>query len=254
VVLTRRGEQYYARQVVFNLPLDLSTRLLGRTLKGRLRRLEAKSRAVWSAFTAYLAIDRSAVGEQSPFFHQVLQSYDQPIHDGNNVLISLSPPDDEGYGPQGVRVATLSTHTRPADWFDLSRTEYQRKKEDYQDRILSALTRALPDAPGSLVHAEFASPRSFRRYTRRTAGAVGGAPVSRFNSNFLAVSSNALGHGLWTVGDTVFPGQGTMATVISAIRVVERLTGTTWAEIRRANGPDHDRAGLAGSACLQPQP
>src|SRR5271157_1944694 len=89
---------------------------------------------------------------------------------------------------------------------------------------------------------------------RRTAGAVGGAPVPRFNSNFLAVSSDVLGHGLWTVGDTVFPGQGIMATVISAIRVVERLTGTTWAKIRRAHGPDHDRAGLAGSACLQPQP
>ena len=79
-------------------------------------------------------------------------------------------------------------------------------------------------------------------------------PSRALNSNFLAVSSDVLGHGLWTVGDTVFPGQGTMATVISAIRVVERLTGTTWAKIRRAHGPDHDRAGLAGSACLQPQP
>ncbi|MGO9597489.1 MAG: hypothetical protein ACLP7Q_05655 [Isosphaeraceae bacterium] len=116
------------------------------------------------------------------------------------------------------------------------------------------LARALPYAPGSLVHAEIASPRSFRRYTLRTAGAGGGAPVSRINSNFLAVSSDVLGHGPWAVGDSVFPGQGSMATVISAIRVVERLMGTTWAKIRRAHGPDHDRAGLAGSASLQPQP
>ena len=68
------------------------------------------------------------------------------------------------------------------------------------------------------MHAEFASPRSFRRYTRRTAGAVGGAPVSRSNSNFLAVGPDVLGPGLWVVGDSVFPGQGTMATVLSAIR------------------------------------
>ncbi len=83
-----------------------------------------------------------------------------------------------------------------------------------------------------LAHAEFASPRSFRRYTRRTAGAVGGAPVSRSNSNFLAVDPGVLGRGLWVVGDSVFPGQGTMATVLSAIRVVERITGVSWTALR----------------------
>src|SRR5262249_45963117 len=73
----------------------------------------------------------------------------------------------------------------------------------------------------------------FRRYTRRTDGAVGGAPVSRSNSNFLAVGPDVLGPGLWIVGDSVFPGQGTMATVLSAIRVVERITGVAWTTIRR---------------------
>ena len=242
VVVTRRRHRLHTRQVAFNLPLDLAARLLDRPLAGRVARAERKSRAAWSAFTGYLAIDRAAVPDDTPLFHQVLQSYDRPLHDGNNVLVSLSPVDDEGYGPSSVRVATLSTHTRPADWEGLEADAYRAKKADHEARLLAALARALPNAPNALVHAEFASPRSFRRYTRRTGGAVGGAPVSRSNSNFLAVGPDVMGPGLWLVGDSVFPGQGTMSTVLSAIRVVERITGVSWTAMRAMPLPSKIRA------------
>ena len=234
VVTTRRRDRVSTRQVAFNLPLNLAASLLGRGLEGRLGRRENQTRAAWSAFTGYLAIRRSALDDGGPLFHQVLQEYDRPIHDGNNVLISLSTPGDEGHGPSDVRVATMSTHTRPADWLDLGRPAYDAKKSEYRDRMLAALRRALPDAPANLVHAEFATPASFARYTRRVGGAVGGAPVSRRNSNLLAVGSDVFGPGLWVVGDSVFPGQGTMAVVMSAIRVVERITGESWVDIRRS--------------------
>jgi phytoene dehydrogenase-like protein len=226
IVTTRRRTRIRTRQVAFNLPLDRAAALLGRGLDGRLGRAEARSRASWSACTAYLAIRRAAVPDDGPLFHQVLQSYDAPIHGGNNVLVSLSPLEDPGYGPADVRVATLSTHTRPADWNALDDTAHAALKAVYRERLLSALGRALPDAPGALVHAEFATPRSFARYLRRREGAVGGAPVRRGNSNFLAVGSDVLGPGLWVVGDSVFPGQGTMAVVLSAARVVERIAET----------------------------
>ncbi len=235
-VTTRRRHVLRARQVAFNLPLDLAAGLLRRPIQGRLASMEGKSRAAWGAVTAYLAIDRAAVPDDSPLFHQVLQSYDRPIHDGNNVLVSLSPPDDPGYGPPGVRVATLSTHTAPQEWAGLGPEAYSAKKADYRDRLLLALGTALPEAPGSLVHAEFSTPRSFARYTRRALGAVGGPPVSRRNSVFFAVDADVLGPGLWVVGDSVFPGQGTMATVLSAIRVVERITGQSWERMKRGDG------------------
>ena len=228
LVTTRRRDRLPTRQVAFNLPLDLAASLLGRCLEGRLKRGHDRSRASWSAFMGYVAIHRSAVDDSGPLFHQVLQAYDRPIHDGNNVLVSLSPPGDEAYGPPEVRVATMSTHTRPGDWSGLHPHAYEAKKAEYRGLLLAALRRALPDAPDNLVHAEFATPRSFARYTRRTLGAVGGPPVSRRNSNLLAVGSDVLGPGLWVVGDSVFPGQGTMAVVLSAIRVVERITGRPW--------------------------
>jgi phytoene dehydrogenase-like protein len=240
-VTTRRGGRLRARQVIFNLPLDLAARLLGRGLEGRLGRLERRSRAAWGAFTGYLAIERDAVPDEGPLFHQVLRDYDRPPHDGNNVLVSLSSPDDPGYGPSDVRVATMSTHTRPGDWQGLDRAAYLAKKADYQERLLDALERAIPGATCRLRHAEFASPRSFQRYTRRTSGAVGGPPASRVNSNLFAVGSDVLGPGLWLVGDSVFPGQGTMAVVLSAVRVVERLTGRSWAQLRESGSIHGDQ-------------
>ncbi len=228
VTTRRRGEPLRTRRVAFNLPLDLASRLLDRPLEGRLETLEKRSRAVWSAFTAYLAIDRGAVPDDSPLFHQVLRDYDQPIHDGNNVLISLSPIGDSGYAPPHARAATLSTHVDPAEWIGLGEDDRESKKREYGDRMIRALGRALPNAPAALIYGEFATPRAFERYTRRTDGRVGGAPAGLWNGHVFAVGSDVLGKGLWVVGDSVFPGQGTLATVVSAIRAVERITGISW--------------------------
>ncbi len=252
VVVTRRRDRLRTREVALNLPIDLAARLIARPITGKLDRAERKSRPAWSAVTAYLAIDRAALSDDGPLFHQVLRSYDAPMHDGNNVLVSLSPVADAGYGPSDVRVATLSTHTRPADWEGLDNPAHRARKAEFEARMLGALERAIPGASSALLHAEYATPRSFRRYTRRTAGAVGGAPVSRINSNFLAIGPDVFGPGLWVVGDSVFPGQGTMATVLSAIRVVERIAGLGWDSVRNHAGPRDERRPLllAASADL----
>lgn len=228
----RRDFEVRAETVAFSLPPELAAGIAGIELKGRLARAETRSRAVWSAVMAYAAIDRNAISDDAPLFHQAALDYDRPLHDGNNVLISLSPPGDLGYGPAEVRIATLSTHTNPSDWLNLDRSGRESRKQTVGARLIAALERALPGASQSIRHREFASPASFARYTRRSEGRVGGPPVLRSNSNLFALDSAILGRGLWLVGDSVFPGQGTLATLISAIRVVQRITGKSWEEIK----------------------
>ena len=72
--------------------------------------------------------------------------------------------------PERHRIVFYLGHLETFDWNLL------------RDRLLGALGVALPEAPACLVHAEFATPHSFARYTRRNAGAVGGPPVARRNA------------------------------------------------------------------------
>ena len=229
LIKTRRGHKIRARQVAFNLPLDLCSKLLApELLRKNLSPTVTKTEAKWSAFTAYAAIDAKSLSHHKSLYHHVLQDYNKPIHDGNNVLISLSPEDDPGYAPADVRLATMSTHVRPEEWAGLSPEVYSTKKDAYASLMKDALRRAFPGVDESIRHIEFASPRSFARYTRRSLGRVGGPPVSRSRSNLMAVDSKVLGQGLWVVGDSVFPGQGTMAVVMCAMRVLDRITGQKW--------------------------
>jgi len=253
-VQTRRRERIETRQVVFDLPIDRALTLLESSESDRmLARAERKSRAVWSACTAYVAIDRRAIPDDAPLFHQVLLDYRRPIHDGNNTLISLSPVGDRAYGPPDVRVATLSTHVKPEEWTGLDQSAHQRLKGFYRSRFHEALNRALPGVETALVHEEIGTPRSFQRYVRRRSGAVGGPPASRANSLFRAVGSDILGDGLWLVGDSVFPGQGTMAVALSAIRVIERITGKSWAQIRAETSGSSDRLHRRPQSALGPR-
>lgn len=229
IVKTRRGHRIHARQVAMNLPLDLCSKILSpELLQRKLQSKATRSQAKWSAFTAYAALDAAAVTSHKSLYHHVLQDYSRPIHDGNNVLISLSPEGDPGYAPPDVRVVTMSTHVRPEEWEGLSAEAHLARKAEYAKRMMSALDRAFPGVSQSIRHAEFATPRSFARYTRRPLGRVGGPPVSRSRSNLMAVDPSVLGRGLWVVGDSVFPGQGTMAVVMCAMRILERITGRKW--------------------------
>jgi C-3',4' desaturase CrtD len=236
---TRRGQTFSARHVAMNLPIDRCAALLGRdSNSGPLKWPEARSRPGWSAFMAYAVVDAEAVATHQALFHHVLQDYSRPIHDGNNVLISLSPENDRRYAPKSKRVITMSTHVKPEPWFEAEGAEYENLKKEYGMNMMYALTHAFPGVEPAIRHIEYATPRSFARYTRRTLGRVGGPPVSRSRSNLRAVDPGVLGPGLWVIGDSVFPGQGTMAVVMCAMRVLERITGCRWNETVSAHSTE----------------
>ncbi len=162
-------------------------------------------------FTGYLAIDRRAVADDSPLFHQVLQDYDRPIHDGNNVLVSLSPAGGPGLRPADVRVATMSTHTRPGDWSGLDRDGYAARKAEYRGRLLAALARALPDAPDAsgprrvrhpselraLHPADRRGPSAAPRSRGRTARSSPSAPTSSGRASGSSATRSSPARGRW---------------------------------------------------------
>jgi phytoene dehydrogenase-like protein len=155
--------------------------------------------------------------------YQVIMNYERPLGETNSIFMSFSLADDTRRAPPGMRALTMSTHTRLADWWALRNTPgaksaYEERVAQYTERMLTAAERAVPGLRQHIRLLLPGTPITFRFYTRRRLGGVGGFP---FTSLFRA-------RGPWTgvpntclVGDSIFPGQSTAGVTMGALRVVD---------------------------------
>jgi phytoene dehydrogenase-like protein len=96
-------------------------------------------------------------------------------------------------------------------------------------------------APEIAAHRQWSltgSARTFARFTRREAGWVGGVPRRAGLSAYRDLAPRPIEDGLYLVGDTVFPGQSTLAAAVGGHRVATALLGTAaggwWSRPRAA--------------------
>ena len=218
-VRTRKGLELPCDILLANLtPWGLAG-LLNGTTPARLKREVAKRPPTWGAFTLYLGLESSALGQPASDHFQVVADPDQPLGEGNSVFISLSPQDDPCRAPFGMRAATLSTHTVVKDW-ELSEDAYQARRAAMADTLLSAAEIALPGLRSATRLQLDGTPRAFAFFTRRPGGMVGGFP----QTSLLRVRGPWSGlPNLWLVGDSIFPGQSTAGVTLGALRVAAEV-------------------------------
>jgi C-3',4' desaturase CrtD len=215
-VETKRGKSFPAETVIVNLPPWNVARLLEDQAPYRLRCLPPQPQEGWGAFMVYIGLDGSAVPEDFPLHHQVVVR--EPLAEGNTVFLSLSPAWDTGRAPAGQRALTLSTHTRLAPWWQLFESDpaaYEAHKQRYMERIMAAAEIALPGLREAAHLILPGTPVTFRRFTRRAWGWVGGFP----QTSLFRTWAPRLAPQLWLVGDSIFPGQSTAAVAMGGLRV-----------------------------------
>jgi len=66
------------------------------------------------------------------------------------------------------------------------------------------------------VVCEVGTPRAYERFAWRPGGAVGGPHQTLRNTNQFAVPHDLGGPGVWLVGDSTWPGLGTVACVLGS--------------------------------------
>ncbi|MFN2322078.1 MAG: phytoene desaturase family protein [Trueperaceae bacterium] len=220
-VATRAGD-LRAPVVVSAVPLANTAELLGATVPTRLHpRAEAQRGHQWGAFTLYLGVDERGLPSDVRPFLQVTgvpeAGEPTPVHDGGNLLISVSPAWDRARAPEGKRAITVSTHVDASRWMALAADpqSYAAAKAAFTERLLDRVEVALPRVRDGIEVLHAGTPRTFHRYTRRADGAVGGLPQTLAHANFAAPSHRTDVPGLFLAGDTVFPGQGTLGVAIS---------------------------------------
>jgi phytoene dehydrogenase-like protein len=93
---------------------------------------------------------------------------------------------------------------------------YEAKKQEYSERILSAIDACLPGFKRSVGLLLTGTPVTYSYYTGRQWGLVGGFP----QTSVLRVIGPRTGiPNLRIVGDSIFPGQSTAAVTLGAMRV-----------------------------------
>lgn len=223
-VETRRGE-LRARHVVANLLPQGLLRLTG-TSPERLPRLGKLAERVsegWGAAMLYL-VARAPEGEPpGPHHLELVQDPAAPFIEGNHLFASISGEADTGRAPEGQRTLTVSTHVPLRALAGRAEAEQAHYIAGIQARMREGLERLAPEWMADVRHVMTASPRTFERFTRREAGAVGGVPRRAGLGNYLELGPRPVMDGLWLVGDSVFPGQSTLATALGGVRTASRI-------------------------------
>ncbi|WP_285224141.1 FAD-dependent oxidoreductase [Frankia sp. Mgl5] len=223
-VSTRRGA-IGARRIVAAVPAATTAAICaGLPVADRLRAyLERDAQALGGACVVFLGVPEDEVRGQKFTHHQFLQSYDRPLGEGNNMFVSVSEPGDTLSAPPGHRAVMISTHTELSEWVGLDDLEYEQRKKWIGELLVGCARRAYPSLGERAVFAATGTPRSYERFGFRPAGAVGGVRQHLRNTNQHAVPHDLGGPGLWLVGDSTWPGLGTVACVLGSRIVAEGM-------------------------------
>ncbi len=216
-VQARRGV-IEARQVVCNL-LPQSVAALYGPLPA-LEKLAAKVEKGWGAAMLYLAVDGTALRPEAHHL-ELVHDPSAPFTEGNHLFCSISAADELDRAPAGQRTVTVSTHLPLAKLLALPEPERARRVSAIQSKMDATLARLAPE-----LHPRVrlpASPRTFERFTGRFGGYVGGIPRTASLSHYAQILPGPVAPGLWLVGDSLFPGQSTLAAALGGVKLAERL-------------------------------
>ncbi|MEQ9365216.1 MAG: hypothetical protein RIF32_13290, partial [Leptospirales bacterium] len=225
-VFTGEKGDFDAHCVISGVPIQNTIDLVADAALVRRHRARAlPSRRLWSAFTMGIVYrDESDAADpgaaSSPVLHHQIHLDESEVLPGlgaRSIFLSLSHPDDDERGPAGHTIASVSTHIPdPAkhETLDVAGLEAA------VIRIL--LRRGFIRDEKQIVHQHSSTPRTWRQWTRRKFGFVGGHPQFRAIKPWRMLDAR-LAPGLYQCGDTAYPGQGIPGACLSGIIAHHKL-------------------------------
>ncbi len=209
-----------ADHVVANVTVQNLVSLLGEAAPtGYKKRVQGLPTAS-GAFVIYLGVEAAAIPEDCPPHLQFLYDPDGPIAENNSLFVSVSRPGD-GRAPDGKATIIASTFTDPNQWEQTH--DYEGLKEKYREVAIANLNQFFTLNQHTIVHQEAGTPQTFERFTARQKGIVGGIGQRIPNFGPFGFSTRTPIPGLWLVGDSTHPGEGTAGVSYSALTAVNQI-------------------------------
>lgn len=217
-----RRRQIKADTVVANLLPQAVAKLLDDPAGApRLAELTERVEQGWGAAMLYLGLDPGVDLRPEAHHLELVGDPARPFTEGNHVFCSISGRHEPDRSPDGGRTVTCSTHVD----MQTLRSSSPDDQAAYIDAIHARMREVIAlRAPKLHQHINFemtASPRTFERFTGRPHGYVGGIPRTVGWHNYRGLFRPKILDGLHLVGDTVFPGQSTLACALGGIKTAE---------------------------------
>lgn len=209
-----------ADYVVANVTVQNLVELLGEQAPPRYRYRVDKLPPASGAFVIYLGVEEGAIPPNCPPHLQFFYDYEGVLGENNSLFVSVSRPGD-GRAPTGKATIIASSFTDTRLWWQSQ--DYQALKEKYTQEAIARLSEYFKLTPENILHVEAATPRTFARFSDRASGIVGGIGqrVSTFGP--FGFANRTPIDGLWLVGDSTHPGEGTAGVSYSALTVVRQI-------------------------------
>jgi C-3',4' desaturase CrtD len=207
--------------VVANLTAQNLVQMLDKVPVGYRTRVEKLPEGS-GAFVLYLGVDRKAIPDRCPPHLQFLYDYTGQIAENNSLFVSVSKPGD-GRAKEGEATIIASSFTDPKIWWQRSQEDYRKLKEQYTEEAISRLKSYFLLNSETILHREAATPRTFARYTARDKGIVGGIGQRISTFGPFGFATRTAIEGLWLVGDSTHPGEGTAGVSYSALTAVRQI-------------------------------
>lgn len=225
LIKTKKDNLYNAPIVISNIPIWNMKDITKEEMKTYFEEEAKGFDKAWGAITMGIATTDSYPKDLG--IHHQLHLDDGvtvPYTNSESIFVSMSKRGDEERAPKGERTLNISCHASPETWFDMSEDEYQRKKQEVHDFIISTLKEKLPGFNKTEIKlADTATPVSWENWVYRKKGRVGGIPQSMARSLLNWTPNQTPFKGLYLVGDTTYPGQGIPGVTLSGINVYYRV-------------------------------
>ncbi len=214
-------EEHTSRHVIFNaLPQD-AARIAGLEDAASLRKMAARVEDGWSAAMLFRTVRPPAGAGASARHVELVRDTERPFLEGNHVFLSIGA-EGEGVQDPKLRRMTVSTHISVPKLRTLDDAGQREYVETVQDQMRETIAQLAPEWT-SIAREFTGSARTFRRWTGRSEGLVGGIPRRAGLSHYQEVLGRRWPAGFHLVGDSVFPGQSTLAVAAGGRRVAESV-------------------------------
>lgn len=178
-----------------------------------------------SFLSMHMGVEASVLPPDTDCHHFILEDewsrLEKPY---GSIFLSIPTVLDSSLAPEGYHILHIFTTSSIEDWKELSRKDYEEKKELVADEIIRRLeSKLFPGLKSSIVFKEVGTPKTHRRYLARNDGTYGPMP-RKTPKGLLGMPFNTTAiNGLYCVGDSCFPGQGVIAVAFSGVMCAHRV-------------------------------